>query len=108
MADIQGSLQRLQESIRGLSDASALVGALDVSGIDQGIFDEAGGISVSPLQQPAASPPYRHDEGVGSSRSTGMEPDRRSSLGSGGKGSTRELMLSSIPSEMRDSAEVCT
>eukprot|EP00752_Nemacystus_decipiens_P008373 g7484.t2 len=124
MADIQSSLQRLQESIRGLSDASALVGALDVDidvDANQDIFQEeqAGlGTSVSPpLQQPpaASSSPSkyhgrRHDEGLGGSGGLEAEPDRRSSLGSSGGPRTHDAehqsMLSSIPREVRDSAEL--
>lgn len=118
MADIQSSLQRLQESIRGLSDASALVGALDVSG---GIFEEGragtAGTSVSPPRQQAVSSPseYHHrrrdEEGAGSNGSAAAGPDRRSSLGSSGGLPTddeeQSILLSSIPRELRDSAEVC-
>lgn len=120
MADIQSSLQRLQESIRGLSDASALVGALDVEvGENEAVaFEEehGAGTSVSPpLQQPAAFSPRkhrrhrRHGESVGGSGGAGLETDRRSSLGSSGGPPTHDeeqSLLSSIPRELRDSAEV--
>ena len=119
MADIQSSLQRLQESIRGLSDASALVGALGVDvDVNQDIFQEeqAGvGTSVSPPQQPAVSSPTKyhrlpHDGGVSVIGGVATEPDGRSSLGSSGGPSShdeeQQSMLSSIPRELRDSAEV--
>lgn len=121
MTDIQSSLQRLQESIRGLSDASALVGgALDVDiDVNQDIFqEEQGGVGTSispPQQQPVSSPNKyhrrRHDDGVDGRGGVRTEPDRRSSLGSSSGSPShdeeRQSMLSSIPRELRDSAEVC-
>eukprot|EP00903_Cladosiphon_okamuranus_P013256 g12360.t2 len=125
MADIQSSLQRLQDSIRGLSDASALVGALDVDvDVHQAIFEEqqAGtGTSISP-PQPAVPLPrkyhrHRQDDGVGDCGGVGTEPERRSSVGSSSSSSSgrppshdeeQQSVLSSIPRErgLRDSAEM--
>ncbi|CAM9504017.1 unnamed protein product, partial [Ectocarpus sp. 12 AP-2014] len=55
MSDIQSSLRRLQESIRGLSDASALVGATEAvsvhsqEGGNGDIYDDGGGVITSPV-----------------------------------------------------------
>ncbi|CAN0546255.1 unnamed protein product, partial [Ectocarpus sp. 12 AP-2014] len=55
MSDIQSSLRRLQESIRGLSDASALVGATEAISVhsqERGngdIYDDGGGVITSPV-----------------------------------------------------------
>lgn len=60
MADIPSSLRRLQESIQGLSEASALGGSVgedgskagesrdDISNVEQGIFDETSPLGSRP------------------------------------------------------------
>lgn len=130
MADIQSSLRRLQESIRGLSDASALVGAAAVSvhseadeASDPGrsIFEhvtspgnDRGGspsIASTPTFNKAARHQHRshrHDEREGSSS--------RESIREGGgvrggppkqqQQEQQQSFLSSIGGDLRESAEV--
>lgn len=131
MADIQSSLRRLQESIRGLSDASALVGAAAVSVHSEA--DEASdpGRSIfehvtSPGNDRGGSPStastptfnkaarhqhrsHRHDEPEGSSSRDSIRE------GGGVRGGSpkqqqqeqqQQSFLSSIGGDLRESAEV--
>ncbi len=126
MADIQSSLRRLQESIRGLSDASALVGAVDLAhsggsregneildgdgiGVDIGIISTNRSRSRSPAASSASfqhrHPSPRQDRDHGRHHD---EEDGRSSRSSNAGIPAREeqSVLSSIPRASRDSAEV--
>lgn len=127
MADIQSSLRRLQESIRGLSDASALVGAVDLAhssgeaneildgiGIDIGIStnrsrsrSRSSATSRASFQHRHPSPHQdrHHDRGRHNDEEDGRSS--RSSNGLAGVPAREEQsVLSSIPRESRDSAEV--
>lgn len=130
MADIQSSLRRLQDSIRGLSDASALVGAAAVSvhsGADE-TSDPGGSIFehvTSPNNNLGGSPSiastptlnkaarhrhrsHRHDE------REGYSPRASTREGGGNRGGSPKLkqqeqqqsFLSSIGGDLRESAEV--
>ncbi|CAM9586946.1 unnamed protein product [Scytosiphon promiscuus] len=127
MADIQSSLRRLQESIRGLSDASALVGAVNLSedGEEQPLETSAAGASpgsVARSRGACSSNAGRQGTAASSSSSafddaSGQEYHGRHD-GVGGElspdgGSAKQdgqhderSFLSSIPRDLRESAEI--
>lgn len=121
MADIQSSLRRLQESIRGLSDASALVGAVNLSedGDEQPLVTSAA--AASPAGSLASSRAGRRRTASSSTSAfddvSGQVYHRhRDDMGeeiSAVGGSARQdeqqaegSFLSSIPRDLRESAEV--
>lgn len=131
MADIQSSLRRLQESIRGLSDASALVGAAAVSvhsGTDEA-SDPDGSIFehvTSPTNNPkggspsiASTPTFnkaaRHQRRSRRHGERASSSSRGSTSGGGGahggppklqQQEQQQSFLSSIGGDLRESAEV--
>lgn len=126
MADIQSSLRRLQESIRGLSDASALVGAVNLS--ENG--DDEQPLETSAPLAPSSPGSLARRRSISSGRQRTASPsssafddtsgreyrDHRDGLGGelspvGGSAKQDEQQgersfLSSIPRDLRESAEV--